>query len=196
MSRLRIVSVHDWDEYGGKVIRQKEGNAERQQRYRERHGNVTPPSPNKPVTVTSQLYNALEEKRREESIAPPLTPPAGGDADVPPSVVELHPAPKPTTLDDEQQVRFDRWYDAYPRHEHRPEAERAWRKHDPDDDMTDRLIADVQRRKGGRKWGEGFVELPATYLNQRAWEDDIEPLRLRRPSQADHNSAKHGRPVI
>lgn len=71
-------TIHDWQEYGGKAIKQKEDNAERQQRWRDRHKTVSKPSPNRPVTVTSPLYNALEEKRLEETkdYTPPTPPPA------------------------------------------------------------------------------------------------------------------------
>lgn len=82
---IEDATIHDWHEYGGKAIKQKEGNAERQQRWRDRHKTVSKPSPNNPVTVTSPLYNALEEKRidqkiEEETIDPPNPPKGGGRA--------------------------------------------------------------------------------------------------------------------
>jgi len=69
--------LHQWEEYGGKVLKQKESNAERQQQYRERQKTSPRPSrntrvtptknaPNAPVTVTSPSHNALEENRLEE----------------------------------------------------------------------------------------------------------------------------------
>ncbi len=69
--------LHQWEEYGGKVLKQKESNAERQQQYRERqkttprasrNPRVTPTktAPNTPVTVTLPSHNALEENRLEE----------------------------------------------------------------------------------------------------------------------------------
>lgn len=59
--------VHDWQEYGGKALKQKEDNAKRQQAWRDRNKTVSPPSPNNPVTVTSPLDNALDKKRVEKS---------------------------------------------------------------------------------------------------------------------------------
>lgn len=103
--------------------------------------------------------------------------------------------PKPRTLRADQEPGFERWYANYPNRQHRPDAEKAWRKLDPDGDLFDTLMADVPERKRGRKWADGFVELPATYLNNRVWEDDIEPYRLARPTQADHNSARRGKLV-
>jgi hypothetical protein len=60
-------TIHDWHEYGGKAIKQKEDNAKRQQEWRDRQKTVSKPSPNKPVTVTSPLPNALDNKRVEET---------------------------------------------------------------------------------------------------------------------------------
>lgn len=90
-------------------------------------------------------------------------------------------------------ARFERWYEPYPKHEKRPEAERAWAKLDPDDGMADRLIADVEARKRGRKWAEGYVHMPATYLTQRIWEDDIEPERG--PTGPPSRASPNGRPT-
>lgn len=103
---LRI-TLHDWQDYGGKAIKQKEDNAKRQQEWRDRHKTVSTPSPNKPVTVTSPLYNALEEKRidktkGEESIYPPSPrkPGEGGGVATPRNMPAsptplVRPAPKP-----------------------------------------------------------------------------------------------------
>jgi hypothetical protein len=110
-------------------------------------------------------------------------------AAAPPSERPVRPAPKPKALRPEQQARFRRWYAGYPNKQHRPEAERAWAKLDPDDALTDALTADVEARQEGRKWAEGFIEHPATYLNNRVWEDDIEALRPIRAGPATNGTA-------
>lgn len=101
-------------------------------------------------------------------------------------------APKPTTLNRAQLLRFDRWYAAYPNKQHRPEAEKAWRKIDPDDALTDRMVGDLAARLLGRKWSDRFIEYPATYLSRRVWEDDIEPVNpvrgSPRPTRAERNA--------
>ncbi|MGN6562615.1 MAG: hypothetical protein ACTHMU_08135, partial [Thermomicrobiales bacterium] len=93
-------------------------------------------------------------------------------------------------LTTDQQERFDRWYAAYPKHEHRPEAVKAWQRLDPDDDLTDRMIADVAARQNGRKWSEGYIELPASYLNKRVWEDDIETTWQRAPERLSRDQQR------
>lgn len=108
---------------------------------------------------------------------PPIPPAAPPAASPPSGGGKVRAVPKPTTLNRQQQARFDRWYAAYPNRQKRPEAERAWRNLDPDDALTQTIIEDVIARSHGRKWAEGYIEHPATYLNQRAWEDDIEAPR-------------------
>lgn len=123
-----------------------------------------------------------------EPVAAAESPPDGGALP--------RASPKPTTLNRQQLGRFERWYlgrdvagyDGYPNKQQRPEAERAWRKLNPDDALTAQLIADVRERRTGRKWAEGFVDYPAKYLNQRIWEDDIEPCK-----QGTHHEST-GRP--
>jgi hypothetical protein len=99
----------------------------------------------------------------------------------------VRPAPKPSTLDADQKRAFEEWYGRYPNKQHRPEAERAWRKLNPDTELLHVLIGDIETRRRGRKWSEGYVEHPATYLNNRVWEDDIEPVRVA-PVRATHTN--------
>lgn len=53
-------TIHDWEEYTGKLIDQRKANAERQRAWRERHKDnpPTPPSPNVNITDTLPLRNA------------------------------------------------------------------------------------------------------------------------------------------
>lgn len=166
--------------------------------------NSTPyPSRTHPLSSNAVNTLAIDDVPPFDGTAPTQpAPPNGGEP--------MRPAPKPTTLNAVRQARFDRWYkgegvpgyNGYPNKQHRPEAERAWAKLDPDDDMTERLISDIQQRRGGRKWTDGMIEHPSTYLNQRVWEDDIEPIRIQprerfgQAGQADMNSGKRRVPIV
>lgn len=66
--------IHDWDAYTGKLMESRKANAERQQRWRERHNeqDVTPrntpvTSRNAGVTVTYPLRNDVEKRREEKT---------------------------------------------------------------------------------------------------------------------------------
>jgi len=144
------------------------------------HGDVT-------GDVTRLEKSRVEESRAEQSRPTPLPPaPRQPDPSPPGGGGKVRAVPKPSTLTSLQQIRFEEWYSRYPNKQHRPEAERAWRRLDPDDDLTAILVGDLQLRLAGRKWAENFIEHPATYLRNRVWEDDIEPVRAV-PARASPN---------
>lgn len=77
-------------------------------------------------------------------------------------------------LTPEQQARFDRWYEDYPRKVAPARAEAAWATIDPDDDMTDRMIAKVREWADSDEWtkeGRRFCPHPASWLNGKRWKD-------------------------
>lgn len=203
--------IHDYLLYnpsGDQVKADRANNAKRQQEWRDRNRGetgqfkeeVTSGATNTPRNVvTNALPNTAPYPSRTHPVPlpdpdPPETPPdppaRQPDTASPPSGGgKVRGVPKPTTLNRAQQERFDRWYAEYPVKQHRPDAERAWKKIDPDAEYTEVLIADVAARKLGRKWSEGYVDYPAKYLNQRVWDDDIEPVRLGRgqPRHGDND---------
>lgn len=77
-------------------------------------------------------------------------------------------------------ARFDRFWKAYPRKVAKPIALRAWMKLKPDDALTDVLIAAIDSARATDQWCKDdgqFIPHPATWLNQRRWEDlPPEPL--------------------
>lgn len=68
---------------------------------------------------------------------------------------------------------FSAFWKAYPRKTAKPAAERAFRKAHISDLAA--LLADIERRKRTEDWQKDkgkYIPHPATYLNQRRWEDD------------------------
>lgn len=74
-------------------------------------------------------------------------------------------------------VLFSRFWSAYPNKVKKSVAEKSWVKLNPDDALTERIIANVEQRKRTEWAGDGarFVPHPTTYLNQRRWEDETAP---------------------
>lgn len=70
---------------------------------------------------------------------------------------------------------FKRFYDAYPRHEGRKPAKRAWDKLKPSEELIEAIISHVEKRKKTNWNGKDktFIPLPATFLNQERWTDDL-----------------------
>jgi hypothetical protein len=69
---------------------------------------------------------------------------------------------------------FANFWGAYPRREDRHRAVRAWRKLNPDDSTQAKILAGVEHwQQAGRFVDLKFVPLPATWLNNRRWEDQF-----------------------
>jgi hypothetical protein len=67
---------------------------------------------------------------------------------------------------------FDEFWSAYPRKEAKPRAVKAWRKIPAGE--YPQILADIERRKRSEDWkrdGGRFIPHPASYLNERRWED-------------------------
>ena len=71
---------------------------------------------------------------------------------------------------------FTEFWNAYPRKVAKQNALKAWGKTGADDSqsLTDTILADVKRRVDGEWKGKEvqYIPHPATYLNQRRWEDE------------------------
>ena len=55
-------------------------------------------------------------------------------------------------------------------------AETAFEKIDPDEELLERMVTAIGQWKKTEQWnreGGRFIPLPATWLNQRRWEDEL-----------------------
>lgn len=72
---------------------------------------------------------------------------------------------------------FTEFWNAYPRKVAKQNAAKAWSKTGADDSqsLTATILADVKRRVDGEWKGKEvqYIPHPATYLNQRRWEDEV-----------------------
>lgn len=174
-----ILLVHDWEEYGGKLVQRRRANAKRMRDARADTPDDAPPNhqlhPETHVqdTCAARAAGVQSEKREEKKsveetrTTPPL-PPGGDDGDGEPT----EPEAKPTAVD----RRFSRWWDRYPNKSAKIEALKAWRRLKPDDAMTERLIAAVDRQRTGDLWTREhgrYIPKPATWLNQGRWDDEV-----------------------
>jgi hypothetical protein len=72
---------------------------------------------------------------------------------------------------------FDHFWSKYPRKVKKKDAQKVWAtKHLHE--MLPELLADIERRTAGdRRWVEGFICDPTTYLRGERWNDAVEPPR-------------------
>jgi hypothetical protein len=72
---------------------------------------------------------------------------------------------------------FPEFYSAYPRRVARREAERAWSKLNPNGDLRRRIHAALEIQRRSIDWtkdGGKYVPYPASWLNDRRWEDEYQ----------------------
>lgn len=81
--------------------------------------------------------------------------------------------------------RFAAFWKAYPKKVGKGAAEKSFAKYKPDDRLTDIMIRAIESQKQTRQWKEGYIPNPATWLNQRRWEDEVEeePLPFTDPPE-------------
>lgn len=89
---------------------------------------------------------------------------------------------------------FERFYAAYPRKKAPAAAERAWRRVKPEE--VPALMAALERQKLSDQWrrdGGRFIPYPATWLNQRRWEDEDDATgpQPRKENRAEERDRKN-----
>ena len=76
--------------------------------------------------------------------------------------------------------RFERFWAAYPRKTAKPDARRKFESIDPDEDLLKVMLDAIEKQKRSDQWtkdGGQFIPYPATWLNQRRWEDEVQPAK-------------------
>jgi len=79
---------------------------------------------------------------------------------------------------------FDRFWARYPKKVGKDAAWRIWQRQKPGDDLTNQMIAAVDRQVQQPQWlkDDGqYIPNPATWLNQGRWND--EPVRVQSPAR-------------
>ena len=71
---------------------------------------------------------------------------------------------------------FDQFWRAYPKKRSKGQAEKAWQKIKPDASTFQRIIEAIEIHKRSNDWQKesgAYIPYPATWLNAKCWEDEI-----------------------
>jgi uncharacterized protein YdaU (DUF1376 family) len=129
---------------------------------------------------TAQPRNALEtlsivSRKAPESLPNPPTPS--------PSPIEKPPLP-PKGGD----VKFAEFWSSYPKKVGKGAAEKAWATAKVNGHHAE-VMASLEKQKKSEQWqrdGGQFIPNPATWINQRRWEDELPPAGAEvKPRQAE-----------
>lgn len=78
--------------------------------------------------------------------------------------------------EERRDIYFNRFWESYPRKEAKQTAKKAFEKLNPDEALLQTMLEAVERFKGSAQWREEngrFIPHPATWINQRRWEDEV-----------------------
>ena len=176
--------IHDWNDYAGKLIMQiaqrKAGNRSRQQKYRDNqkrdnvfHDSVTAVDDNTLVTRYDAVTSRVMHSSHNATTVPNPTVP--NHTPIAPTVGDADASPRPR---DEISELFDVFWSTYPRKTAKANALKSWRKIKPNKGLAQRIILAVREQAKTSQWTRDdgqYIPHPATWLNQRRWEDEIEP---------------------
>jgi len=88
--------------------------------------------------------------------------------------------------------RFDLFYASYPKKKSRGQAEKAFSRINPDEQLLRTILSAIERAKKSEDWTKEngrYIPHPATWLNAKGWEDEIE-VKTTGPLPAAHHVVK------
>ena len=74
-----------------------------------------------------------------------------------------------------QQDQFDQFWQQYPKKKSKGQAEKAWVKINPDEQLHEAILNGLERAKTAGDWQKNngeFIPYPAKWLNAKGWEDE------------------------
>lgn len=76
---------------------------------------------------------------------------------------------------------FEEFWNSYPRKEGKAACLKKWEQKHLDEHALLIVNHVKQRAKDDKKWKDGFVPMPLTFLNQERWTDDYQRIQYRQP---------------
>ena len=173
LARFVVVDGVYRNETHDTIMARSQYQADKQKRYRDKHGNS---KGNTQGNVTSNVTG---------SPSPSPSPSKDQDPNSENDNGHVRSAkPKRTTYPDD----FEAFWSAYPSKVGKKVALKAWKaaRKDGMPDL-DTVVAAVERQSGRRRWSEGIIPNPSTWLNQGRWDDgdQVKPMTKAQRIQAD-----------
>ena len=122
------------------------------------------------ANLTRVLFDVIVDDTLQRLVAPPATPGVALTSHLNDSIN----VPSNDRDIGQQADRFRQFWTAYPKKVKRKDTQRVWQAKRLNA-LADRLLVDVQERlKSDRRWKEGFIPDPTTYLRGERWNDEID----------------------
>ena len=95
--------------------------------------------------------------------------------------------PRPPFTSKKQEQLFDEFWAQYPKKRSKGQAERAWVKIKPDEQLFKAILDGLERAKTSVEWqkdGGQYIPYPSTWLNAKGWEDECD-IAVTKPRRND-----------
>jgi hypothetical protein len=167
--------IHDWDDYAGALIRKQEEDRERARKNREKKklSSDSSRSVRESFADESKTFdvekNRVDKNRSDKNIRESNGGAPSCDEDI---------SFDSTCNQMPENDRFERFWSAYPRKTGKKEAIEAWKRINPDEDMTETIIAGLERWKQSKQWTDDngqYIPYPASFLSKERWNDECQP---------------------
>lgn len=96
-----------------------------------------------------------------------------------PKQIQIQKKNKYISSDKPTSLRFEEFWSTWPQSKRKVGKAAVltkWQKHNLDE-VADRIIASVEALKSTEQWTTGYEPAPLTFINQRRWEDQNEPVQ-------------------
>lgn len=90
---------------------------------------------------------------------------------------------------------FEKFWSAYPKKKSKGSAQKWWTVNKPGTDTVEKMIVTIGKLKGTKDWqkdGGQFIPHPATWLNSRGWEDEVEFVTKQITAPTEEEIRKRG----
>lgn len=165
--------IHDWYEYTGKLIDQRQAEKERSQRRR--------------AAAAASANGNTDDQQTTAGQPPDGRKKAGGRVDQSrPDQTREGKDPPPPSAEGETagksaiEVRFAEFWSAYPKKVAKQYALKAWKRLKPDADLHDKIMRAVEAQKRSEQWRRDngrYIPNPTTWLNGGQWDNETEEVR-------------------
>ncbi len=178
------LTLHDWDEYAGKLLERRAKDRERKRTAAEeakRERGTPNNSDGKPT-----------ERGRTPSL-PNLTQPNQHNQTKPNQHNPTLPnQTKPSAASAESlEQTFAAFWNEYPRKVGKTKCFDVWKKLKPSAELVEKIMAAVMAQKQTAQWqkdGGAYIPHPTTWLNQGRWDDEVPEVRHQEGGQNGRTS--------
>ena len=175
LGQLTVPEVYEAWETGCRRSREAQAKAQKRWGLGNADSNTEAMPRNMPEQCNGNAGAMRVEKRREEKSREEPTPtPSAADAAPPADAGSVRAA----TVSRKTTIPFSDFWAVYPKRRGKPDAEKAWAKLNPSQELFDQICGAISEWRETEDWRKDkgqFIPYPATWLNGRRWEDEAHP---------------------